>query len=65
MIRIFGKWLGIDIEVNQRAISISLGLYYIFYLTIYWRKIKNCVSLFPATERYIQLWKHIELGVIK
>ena len=63
MIRIFGKWLGIDIEINHSSFNIEFGLWYLFYFVYKWH---GNVDMHNWTCSELRLsWKHIEIGMMK
>jgi hypothetical protein len=64
MIKLFGKWFGIDIEINKQNLYMGIGLYNLFYLEYTWNysyKFEIWHSVYSDSV----FWKHTEIGMMK
>lgn len=63
MIRIFGKWLGINIEINDVCAEFGIGLWNYFYILIDWT-CPTDFKIFKTTHARTLYWKYFEIGVV-
>lgn len=64
MIRIFGKWLGFDMELNGHSVTIDIGLWRLFYITYYWDQ-SSKFKIEKSMYSRCLYWKHVEIGMMR
>jgi hypothetical protein len=64
MIKIFGKWFGLELDIDKEIFRIEIGLFNLWYFYYWWKDSQDFYIGKSLFSNYLQ-WKHIEIGMTK